>query len=49
MMILNVLRASGQSVLEPRQIDAECSRGVCAGQARRGICTGLRDEAFLRG
>ena len=49
MMILNFLRASGQRVLEPRQVGAECSRGVGAGQARRGCCTGLRDEAFLHG
>jgi hypothetical protein len=49
MMILNFLRATGQRVLEPRQLGAECSRGAGAGQARRGLCPGLRDEAFLHG
>jgi hypothetical protein len=49
MMILNFLRASGQCVLEPRELGVECRRGVGACQARRGLCPGLRDEAFLRG
>jgi hypothetical protein len=49
MMILNFLAASGQIVLEPRQVAAECSRGVGARQARRGVCLSLRDEAILHG
>jgi len=49
MIILNFLRASGKRILEPRQVGAECSRGAGARQARRGLCPGLRDEAFLHG
>ena len=49
MIGLSSLRASGQRVLELRQVGAECSRGVGAGQARRGVRTGLRDEALFHG
>ena len=44
MMILNFQRASGQRILQPRQLGAECPRGAGARQTRRGLCPGLRTE-----
>jgi hypothetical protein len=42
MMILNFLHASGQRVLEPHPVGAECSRGVNARSPDRSIPVGAR-------
>ena len=48
-MIGGVLGAAGQPVRQLCRVGAECSRGFGAGQARRGIGAGLREEAFFHG